>query len=141
VTQVVEGSLTTNYGYDNIGQLTSETKSSGYSGSYTYDANGNRLTRTVNGVTESYAYDSGDKLLSVTGGSDPRTFAYDAAGRTTGIVRSSGTTALSYDYESRVTSITKPGMVTNTFTYNGLDTGWGWWILRGVSHSSGMGFM
>ncbi len=122
VTQVVEGSLTTSYGYDNIGQLTSETKSSGYAASYSYDANGNRLTRTVNGVAESYAYDSGDKLLSVTGGSDPRTFAYDAAGRTTGIVRSSGTTAFSYDYESRVTSITKPGMVTNTFSYNGLDT-------------------
>ncbi|MBA4293536.1 hypothetical protein C0431_11275 [bacterium] len=80
------------------------------------------MTRTVNGVTENYSYDSGDKLLSVTGGSDPRTFAYDAAGRTTGIVRSSGTTAFSYDYESRVTSITKPGMVTNTFSYNGLDT-------------------
>ncbi|ARU42349.1 hypothetical protein CCB80_14805 [Armatimonadetes bacterium Uphvl-Ar1] len=73
-------------------------------------------------MTESYSYDSGDKLLSVTGGSDPRTFAYDAAGRTTGIVRSSGTTAFSYDYESRVTSIMKPGMTTNTFTYNGLDT-------------------
>ncbi|ARU42344.1 hypothetical protein CCB80_14780 [Armatimonadetes bacterium Uphvl-Ar1] len=122
VTQVVEGSLTTSYGYDAIGQLTSESKSSGYSAAYTYDANGNRLTRTVNGVTESYSYDSGDKLLSVTGGSDPRTFAYDAAGRTTGIVRSSGTTAFSYDYESRVTSIMKPGMTTNTFTYNGLDT-------------------
>lgn len=122
VTQVVEGSLTTSYGYDNIGQLTSETKSSGYSASYSYDANGNRLSRTLNGVTESYSYDSGDKLLAVTGGSDPRTFAYDAAGRTTGIVRGSGTTAFSYDYESRVTSITKPGMVTNTFTYNGLDT-------------------
>ncbi|MBA4293538.1 hypothetical protein C0431_11285 [bacterium] len=73
-------------------------------------------------MTESYSYDAGDKLLSVTGGADPRTFAYDAAGRTTGIVRSSGTTAFSYDYESRVTSIMKPGMVTNSFTYNGLDT-------------------
>jgi RHS repeat-associated protein len=61
-------------------------------------------------------------LTVIQGGSDPRTFAYDAAGRTTGIVRASGTTSFSYDFESRVTSITKPGMVTNSFTYNGLDT-------------------
>ncbi|MCA0362289.1 MAG: hypothetical protein LCH41_14695 [Armatimonadetes bacterium] len=46
----------------------------------------------------------------------------ERAGRTTGIVRSSGTTSFTYDYESRVTSITKPGMTTNSMTYNGLDT-------------------
>jgi len=122
VTSVVEGTVTTTYGYDNAGQLTSEAKSSGYSATYTYDGNGNRLTRAVNGVLETYAYDNGDKLLSVTGGSDPRTFTYDAAGRTTGIVRGSGTTAFTYDYEGRVTQVTRPGMVTNTATYNGLDT-------------------
>ncbi|MCE7900645.1 MAG: hypothetical protein DYH07_11215 [Armatimonadetes bacterium ATM1] len=32
-----------------IGQLLSETKA-GYAASYTYDANGNRLTKTLNGV-------------------------------------------------------------------------------------------
>ncbi|MBX3114550.1 MAG: RHS repeat protein [Fimbriimonadaceae bacterium] len=122
VTQVVEGGVTTDYDYDDIGQLIEETKSTGYAAAYTYDANGNRLTRTVNSVTESYTYDNADKLTAITGGSDARTFTYDAAGRTTGIVRGSGTTAFSYDYESRVTSITKPGMTTNTFTYNGLDT-------------------
>ncbi|MFM9873934.1 MAG: RHS repeat-associated core domain-containing protein [Fimbriimonadaceae bacterium] len=121
VTQVVEGGVTTTYGYDAIGQLTSEAKSSGYSGAYTYDANGNRLSRTVNGVTEVYSYDSGDKLLSVSGGSDPRSFAYDAAGRTVGIVRGSGTTSFAYDYESRVTSFVGPGL-SNSFVYNGLDT-------------------
>lgn len=122
VTQVVEGGVTTDYDYDDIGQFVEESKSTGYVGAYTYDANGNRLTRTVNSVTESYSYDTADKLTAITGGSDARTFTYDAAGRTTGIVRGSGTTAFSYDYESRVTSITKPGMTTNSFSYNGLDT-------------------
>lgn len=122
VTQLVEGSVTTTYGYDNAGQLASESKTGGYSAGYTYDANGNRLTRTVGGATESYSYDQGDKLLSVSGGSDPRTFGYDAAGRTTSIVRASGTTSLAYDYESRLTSVTKPGATTDTFSYNGLDT-------------------
>ncbi len=122
VTQVVEGAITTSYGYDNAGQLTSESKSNGYAAGYTYDGNGNRLTRTVNGIAENYSYDNGDKLLAVAGGSDPRTFAYDAAGRTTGISRSSGTTSFSYDYESRGTQVTKPGMFTNSNSYNGLDT-------------------
>jgi RHS repeat-associated protein len=79
----------------------------------------------MSAVARSYMSFEEDNVLDlvvVEGGSDPPTFAYDAAGRTTGIVRSSGTTAFSYDYESRVTSITKPGMVTNTFSYNGLDT-------------------
>ncbi len=46
----------------------------------------------------------------------------NVAGRTTAIVRSGGTTAFTYDFESRVTSITKPGMTTNSYSYNGLDT-------------------
>ncbi len=121
VTQVVEGGVTTGYGYDAAGQLVSETKSTGYSGAYTYDANGNRLSRTVNGVLETYSYDAGDKLLAVSGGLDPRTFVYDAAGRTTSIVRASGTTAFVYDYESRVVSVSGPGF-GNSMAYNGLDT-------------------
>ena len=122
VTRIVEGTVTTEYTYDDAGQLETEVKSTGYSAAYSYDANGNRLTRTVNGVTENYSYDAGDKLTAIVGGADPRTFTYDGAGRTTGIVRSSGTTSFTYDYESRVTSITKPGMTTNSMAYNGLDT-------------------
>src|SRR5690606_29370346 len=128
VSSVIEGNIQTDYYYDAIGQLTDEVKTDinndtvTYEAAYSYDANGNRTTRTIGNVIESYSYDSGDKLLAITGGNDPRTFTYDAAGRTTGIVRSSGTTTFSYDYESRVTSISKPGMTTNTFSYNGLDT-------------------
>ena len=37
----------------------------GYSASYSYDANGNRLTKTLGGVTENYSYDDGDKLQDI----------------------------------------------------------------------------
>jgi len=47
--------------------------------SYTYDSNGNRLTKTLNGTTENYSYDDADKIL--TAGS--KSFGYDAAGRRT----------------------------------------------------------
>ena len=55
--------VTTNYGYDLAGQLTSEVRS-GYNVAYTYDANGNRLSKTVNGVAESYTYDLADKIVA-----------------------------------------------------------------------------
>ena len=45
------------------GQLTSEVRS-GYNVAYTYDANGNRISKTVNGVAESYTYDLADKMLA-----------------------------------------------------------------------------
>jgi RHS repeat-associated protein len=108
--------------FDDIDQLTSESRT-GYAASYTYDANGNRLTRTVNSVTENYYYDDADKLDEIKiGGSTVKDFSYDAAGRTTSVVTGAGTTTLAYDYESRITTITYPNTSTNTFTYNGLDT-------------------
>jgi YD repeat-containing protein len=33
---------------------------SGFTGTFTYDDDGNRLTRTVNGVFETYACDAGE---------------------------------------------------------------------------------
>ncbi|GIV03857.1 MAG: hypothetical protein KatS3mg015_2687 [Fimbriimonadales bacterium] len=114
-----DNGVTTTFGYDDIGQLISESRP-GYSASYTYDKNGNRLTRTVNGVTEVYTYDDADKLLNIkVNGIVVKSFTYDMAGRTTGITDSGGTTSLVYDYEDRVTSIPRPGMTTNTFAYNG----------------------
>ncbi len=116
------GGVTTTYGYDDIGQLTSESRS-GYSASYTYDGNGNRLTRTIGGVTENYAYDDADKLSTVKiGGVTQKSYGYDTAGRTTSVVSSAGTTTLAYDYEGRISTITYPSSATNTFAYNGLDT-------------------
>jgi RHS repeat-associated protein len=114
--KTVDG-LTTTYGYDNSDQITSESNT-GYSASYTYDHNGNRLTKVLGGVTDTYTYDTADKLQSTSS----KTYGYDAAGRTTTVTTGAGTTTLSYDYESRVTSITLPSSVSDTFTYNGIDT-------------------
>jgi RHS repeat-associated protein len=117
-----QAGVTTTYGYDDIDQLISESRT-GYSASYTYDANGNRLTRTVNSVTEHYYYDDADKLDEIkVGGSTVKDFSYDAAGRTTSVTTGAGTTTLAYYYESRITTLTYPNASTNTFTYNGLDT-------------------
>lgn len=113
--------LVTTYGYDNINQLTSESRS-GYSCSYTYDANGNRASRNLSGVLETYVCDDGDKLLSVNWIGGGKTFTYDNAGRRKTMTTGGVTTTYNWDYESRLTSVSRPGMTTNTFAYNGLDT-------------------
>ena len=121
VMQAKEGGIWTTYGYDQIDQLTSEVKAAlNYSASYSYDPNGNRLSRAVNGVTEVYAYDDADKLLSIVGGPNPRTYTYDQMGRTDTITGGSGVTTFAYDYDGRATSITYPNTTSDSFGYNGL---------------------
>lgn len=52
----------------------------GPSASYTYDANGNRTSRTSNGVTESYTYDFDDRLKTYTSGSTTASYTYNGLG-------------------------------------------------------------
>ena len=108
--------MTTTYGYDDASQLTSESRA-GYNVGYTFDGNGNRLTKTVNGVVESYSYDDGDKLLSA----GSKTYQYDLAGRTTRVSNGSAVTNLTYDDEDRLMTLVGPG-VSHSYTYNGFDT-------------------
>jgi RHS repeat-associated protein len=110
-----DGSATT-FGYDSADQLTSETRGTpnAYTATYTYDDNGNRLSKTLGGVTTSYAYDNHDKLLSA----GSKTYGYNNAGDCTGITVGGVTTTLSYDYEHRLTAV--GGTATDSFSYNGL---------------------
>jgi RHS repeat-associated protein len=74
---------------------------SGYYGSlaWSYDANGNRLTETANGVLSTYAYPAtSNRLSSVTTGSAARSFAYDASGDIVADSRS-GALAMTYQYD------------------------------------------
>jgi RHS repeat-associated protein len=48
--------------------------------SYTYDADGNRATRTVGSTVTTYMWDAGGRLLQVKTGTDSVTYAYNALG-------------------------------------------------------------
>ena len=114
----------TSYTYDGSNQLTGEMRgsgngSNGYTESFTYDHNENRLTEDSNvGGTEvnsTYTYDSHDHLL--TAGS--KHYTYNADGDCTSVTNGSSVTTLKYDILNRATGITLPTGVTESYTYNG----------------------
>ena len=71
------------FGYDAIHRLTSANGPWG-AGSYTYDANGNRLSKTLGASNTAYAYTTGTNKLASATGSEPGSYGYDTNGNTTG---------------------------------------------------------
>lgn len=96
---------------------------SGYYGalSWTYVANGNRLTETANGVTSTYAYPTtSNRLTSVTpSGGTARSFTYDASGN---ILTDTRTGALGmtfqYDVEGRLSKAYQTNAPAQGATYD-----------------------
>ncbi len=88
---------TVRYAYDATHKLIEEGITAATGGlsrvTYTYDAVGNRLTKSVDGVTNSYTYDANDRLLSEKG----VTYSYDANGNT--ITKSNATEQIDYTYD------------------------------------------
>ena len=106
-------SLSQSYGYDLLDRLTSAI-GPGLNQSWTYDANGNRLTQG-GGKNSTFTVSSTSNRLSSVSGSLVRTYGYDAAGNTT----SDGTATYAYDDSGRMVSVTKAG-VTATYSINAL---------------------
>jgi RHS repeat-associated protein/uncharacterized repeat protein (TIGR01451 family) len=82
------------YGYDAAGHLTDVTKDGANIAHYSYDANGNRLSRTTPVGIDSGTYDAQDRLVSY-GAS--MTYGYTAVGELSSMSDVAGTTALTYD--------------------------------------------
>ena len=66
----ISGSYSRSYGYDDLYRLTSASGPWGSKG-YSYDKNGNRLTKTENAYSTSYNYQSGTNRLTSTTGHEP----------------------------------------------------------------------
>ena len=93
--------------------------SNGYTETFTYDHNENRLTEDSNvGGTEvnsTYTYDSHDHLLTA----GTKHYTYNADGDCTSVTNGSSVTTLKYDILNRATGITLPTGVTESYTHNG----------------------
>jgi RHS repeat-associated protein len=94
---------------------------------YTYDLNGNRLTRkqTIGAVVadnESYAYAAGtNRLSSVNDNGVARSMSYIASGSIASDSRGTGTTddlSFGYNAAGRIVTVSKGGAVINRYVYN-----------------------
>ena len=89
--------------------------------SYTYDGVGNRLTRTLDGVTESYNYSSSANwLLSTVKSGFTRSFNYTANGDLSSDGRSGETLTFGYGDRNRYNSLTNGTRRVAAYKYNAL---------------------
>lgn len=135
------GTVTATFGYDAQDRLTSESAllSTGtWSGSYVFDAQGNRTSATRGGATTTYAYDASGQVVSRTApggavtlyqhdadgrlvrttGASAATYAWSSDAYLTGVTTGAGTTSFAYDTVGKRLSKTAGG-VTTTYSYQG----------------------
>jgi RHS repeat-associated protein len=131
LTQVLQGSTTTeSYSYDAVGNRLSSlgvspyayntsNQLTSYSGvTYTYDNNGNTLTKATAAGTTSYSWDFENRLTSVTlpGSGGTVTFKYDPFGRRIYKSSSSGTSVYAYDKDDLIEETNGSGAVVARYT-------------------------
>ena len=101
-----------NYAYDDLDRLASDGDVS-----YTYDAAGNRMTRTEDGETITYTLGVGDRLASWNGGA----YSYDAAGNVTHIERDGRPTLdLIWNSQYQLVSVSTNGVFAEGYAYDAL---------------------
>lgn len=119
------GSTSESYTYNPVGNRTASLGVSSYTtnasneltatsnASYTYDSNGNTLTKTVGSDTTSYTWDFENRLTSVTlpGSGGTVSFKYDPFGRRIYKSPSGGTSIFAYDGASLVEETNGAGAV------------------------------
>ena len=105
-------SVTKQYAYDAIYQLTQVSQGTTTTEDYTYDAVGNRISSLS---VPSYSYNSSNELISTPNLS----FTYDSNGNTLSRTSSGATTQSTWDFENRLSSVVLSGSGgTVTFKYD-----------------------
>jgi RHS repeat-associated protein len=114
------GGTTQSFTYDGASRVTGSTGLTA-THAYTFDLDGNRLTRVDGGTTTTFTYDRTDEIMNQTISGTTKTFAYDAFGNlTTSADAASVLTTSAYDEANRLTSISPAGGTAATFSLDGL---------------------
>ena len=104
-----------NFEYDLRGQLLAVKDVSGKDlERYTYDPAGNRLSKTINGVTTTYTYDKANQLVTSTVNGVTTHYKYDAAGR----MIQAGAKSYIYNGQNKVAEVRQNGKTIARFEYN-----------------------
>ena len=104
-----------NFEYDLRGQLLAVKDAYGKDlERYTYDPAGNRLSKTINGVTTTYTYDKANQLVTSTVNGVTTHYKYDAAGR----MIQAGDKKYIYNGNNKVVAIWQNGDIIAKFEYN-----------------------
>ena len=104
-----------NFEYDLRGQLLAVKDASGKDlERYTYDPAGNRLSKTINGVTTTYTYDKANQLVTSTVNGKTTHYKYDAAGR----MIQAGDKKYIYNGQNKVVEVRQNGKTIARFEYN-----------------------
>jgi RHS repeat-associated protein len=114
------GGSAVSYGYDDIYQLTSETRTgtNAYTITYQYDDAGNRTQMVKNSVTTSYTYNNNNQLSTETTGGTTTTYSYDDNGNLVSKAVGGNTTSYTWDWRNRLLSVSQAGGNT-AYEYNG----------------------
>jgi RHS repeat-associated protein len=105
------------YSYDAPGRLATVTKNGTVISTYTYDANGNRLSYTGPGGTAAGVYDDQDRLTRY----GDATYAYTANGELQSKTVGSQTTQYHYDVFGNLTNVTLPNGTVIEYVVDGRD--------------------
>jgi len=113
----MDNARTQDFTYDILYRLLGA--SSGKYGSlqYSYDVNGNRVSKAEGGVTKNYVYPAASNRLSgmTSGGSSVRSLNYDARGN---VVSDSGNATFTYNNRNLLSQATGYNGATSSYKYN-----------------------
>jgi RHS repeat-associated protein len=103
------------YEYDPLGRLTEVRQGGVVIEEYSYDANGNRTSATVGGVTRAGTYDDQDRLVAY----GTASYDFDANGRLAERTTPAGTTTYGYDPLGGLAEVALPGGDTVSYLTDG----------------------
>jgi RHS repeat-associated protein len=114
IKEISEGSNTYAYEYDNLNRLTKVTKNNQAVEQYTYDAQGNRISSTLNSVTTTASYNNDDELTTYGANS----YTYDTDGYLKTKTDQTGTTTYTYGTLGELKTVSLSNGTTISYAYN-----------------------
>jgi RHS repeat-associated protein len=114
------GGISLSYGYDQMGDLTSESGSGASapttSQTFGYDLDGDLTSASAPGGTDTFTYNDAGELTATSGPSGTASFGYNGDGLMTSRTDAAGTTSYTYDAADRLATVADP-LTGSTLTY------------------------